>query len=81
MTLYEHSDRTCGCPCGHEKDCEACGFLAPWDVDEPELYAAALRIGSESPVCREMAEKGVSVDRDSVPPSCRAHLGLMGLLK
>ena len=58
------------------EDCEACGFLAPWNVDEAELYAAALRIGSESPVCREIAEKGVPVDRDSVP-----YLGLMGLFK
>jgi hypothetical protein len=27
--IYEHGNTTCGCPCRHREDCEACGFYTP----------------------------------------------------
>ena len=47
----------------------------------PEQYDYAIKHGDEMPVVKEIVAAGKPVDPESVPPSCRPYLGLLGLLK
>ena len=58
MTIYEHSNRTCDCRCGHARTCEDCGFEAEPRVEGRRMIGGAEDIRRARVMTDRLVDKG-----------------------